>query len=266
MKRTLSLFFSLVLSLGLLAGCSNADNQGSSDAEKNADNSVVSTVESNNDTSDSSDENKDESSVQSGENEINANQLLSDLKGTYQELWPVILADEYNQIWLDESAKLVGEENAEAAVDKMKSMVTGTLTSEEAVNTYKDGNMAYCCEFLENVDKLTFDGTSISGKDKDGNELFNHSYRYIGMEEIRGLYIYQSDDENSGEFTYFCIAPDTMSTTWHIELRYGSDLDNLKKYDSGKYAYWLGSGISDSCTQEDIKNCIKLFCEENLSE
>ena len=32
-------------------------------------------------------------------------------------------------------------------------------------------------------------------------------FHYIGMEEIRGLYIYESDDADSGEFTYFCMAP-----------------------------------------------------------
>ena len=66
----------------------------------------------------------------------------------------------------------------------------------------------------------------------------------VGMEETRGLYIYESDDADSGEFTYFCIAPDTMKTTWHIEFRYGSDLDALEKYDAGEYAYWLAAGIS----------------------
>lgn len=77
-----------------------------------------------------------------------AEQLLTDLKGTYQELWPVILADEYNQLWLDDSAAIVGDDNAEAAVEKMSSMVTGTVTGEEAVETYKDGNMAYDCRFF----------------------------------------------------------------------------------------------------------------------
>lgn len=195
-----------------------------------------------------------------------AEQLLTDLKGTYQELWPVILADEYNQLWLDDSAAIVGDDNAEAAVEKMSSMVTGTVTGEEAVETYKDGNMAYDCDFLQDVDQFTFDGTTISGSDKDGKELFKHTYHYEGMEETRGLYIYESDDADSGEFTYFCIAPDTMDTTWHIEFRYGSDLDALGQYDAGDYAYWLAAGISTDYTQEDIENCIQLFCTENLSE
>lgn len=195
-----------------------------------------------------------------------AEQLLTDLKGTYQELWPVILADEYNQLWLDDSAAIVGDDNAEAAVEKMSSMVTGTVTGEEAVETYKDGNMAYDCDFLQDVDQFTFDGTTISGSDKDGKELFKHTYHYESMEETRGLYIYESDDADSGEFTYFCIAPDTMDTTWHIEFRYGSDLDALGQYDAGDYAYWLAAGISTDYTQEDIENCIQLFCTENLSE
>ncbi len=178
----------------------------------------------------------------------------------------MILADEYNQLWLDDSAAIVGDDNAEAAVEKMSSMVTGTVTGEEAVETYKDGNMAYDCDFLQDVDQFTFDGTTISGSDKDGKELFKHTYHYEGMEETRGLYIYESDDADSGEFTYFCIAPDTMDTTWHIEFRYGSDLDALGQYDAGDYAYWLAAGISTDYTQEDIENCIQLFCTENLSE
>ena len=145
-------------------------------------------------------------------------------------------------------------------------MVTGTVTGEEAVEAYQDGGMAYCCDFLQDVERFTFDGSTISGMDAEGKELFSHSYHYVGMEEIRGLYIYESDDADSGEFTYFCMAPDTMETTWHIEFRYGSDLDALKQYDAGDYAYWLASGISVDYTEDDVKDCIELFCTENLSE
>ena len=63
-----------------------------------------------------------------------------------------------------------------------------------------------------------------------------------------------------------CIAPDTNDTTYHIELRYGSDLEVLGKYDEGDYAYWLGSGISTDYDQTMVENCIELFCKENLSE
>lgn len=254
-RKLASLFLALALVLSLLAGCGNTSNSTSETQQPT--NTVT-------DESTASVDTEQESEVD--ENQTTAEQLLLDLEGTYQELWPVVLADEYHQVWLDASAELVGEENAEAAVEMMASMVTGTITGEEAVEAYKDGNMAYCCDFLQDVEQFTFDGTTISGVDASGNELFSHSYHYVGMEEIRGLYVYESDDADSGEFTYFCMAPDTMETTQHIEFRYGSDLDALGQYDAGDYAYWLASGISVDHTEEDVKNSIILFCTENLSE
>ena len=251
-KKVTRMFLSCALGFCVLFGYGSTSS--AAETQQN-----TSTEEDNQDDSEAS-----ESTAQ--DDQEAAEQLLTDLKGTYQELWPVILADEYNQLWLDDSAAIVGDDNAEAAVEKMSSMVTGTVTGEEAVETYKDGNMAYDCDFLQDVDQFTFDGTTISGSDKDGKELFKHTYHYEGMEKTRGLYIYESDDADSGEFTYFCIAPDTMDTTWHIEFRYGSDLDALGQYDAGDYAYWLAAGISTDYTQEDIENCIQLFCTENLSE
>ena len=228
-KLLTSLFLAATLSISLLTGCGNTSSSTSEtkQTENSATEEQTTSVQKESET----DENQDA-----------ADQLLCDLKGTYQELWPVILADEYDQLWLDDSAAIVGEDNAQAAVEKMSSMVTGTVTGEEAVETYKDGNMAYDCEFLQNIDQFTFDGTTISGVDEEGN------------------------DADSGEFTYFCIAPDTMKTTWHIEFRYGSDLDALEKYDAGEYAYWLAAGISVDYTKADVENCIQLFCKENLSE
>ena len=202
------------------------------------------------------------------DNEADADQLLKDLTGSYQELWPVILDDQYRQIWLDDCKELVGEEDAEGAYEKLASMVSGKIYGEDAVKEYADGNGVYDCEFTQDVDTLEFDGdtSTIKGYDADKKELFSHTYHYVGMEEVRGLYEFESDDADSGEFTYFCIAPDTNDTTYHIELRYGSDLDALGQYDAGDYAYWLAAGISTDYTQEDIENCIQLFCTENLSE
>lgn len=202
------------------------------------------------------------------DNEAAAQKLLEDLTGTYQELWPVILDAQYEQLWLDDCKELVGEDNAQAAYEKLASMVSGEIYGEEAVEAYADGNGVYDCHFTEGVDTLEFDGSTstIKGYDKDGEELFSHTYHYVGMEDIRGLYEFESDDADAGEFTYFCIAPDTNETTYHIELRYGSDLEKLGQYDAGEYAYWLGSGISTDYDQEMVENCIQLFCTENLSE
>lgn len=229
-----------LLSVSLLAGCGNTNGKQTQAAEPS-----VSAAD---------------------ENTTAAEQMLQDLQGTYQELWPVVLADEYHQTWLDNCAGLVGEENAESTTEMLSSMVTGTLIGEDAVSAYQDGNMAYCCAFLQGVDRFTFEGNVISGTDENGNEVFRHAYHDTGKQDVRGFAVFESDDADSGEFTYFCLAPDTMDTTWHIEFRYGSDLDALNAYDSGRYAYWLASGISVDCTLQDIESAIELFCAENLSE
>ena len=54
---------------------------------------------------------------------------------------------------------------------------------------------------------LEFDGanSAIKGYDAAGNEIFSHTYHYVGMEEIRGLYEDESDDADSGEFTYLSL-------------------------------------------------------------
>ena len=157
--------------------------------------------------------------------------------------------------------------NQQVAYDKLSSMVTGTVYGEEAVAPYANGGGVYDCSFTGGLSTLEFDGanSAIKGYDAAGNEIFSHTYHYVGMEEIRGLYEYESDDADSGEFTYFCMAPDTNTTTYHIEFRYGSDLDALGQYDAGPYAYWLASGISTDYDQTMIENCIELFCTENLS-
>ena len=285
-KKIQALFPAFVLAFSMLAGCSS----NSADTKKTTATPTTASVASTETTSAekasteaastekateaASTENTSENASASIEsdnepdNEADAKQLLTDLTGTYEELWPVILDDQYTQTWLDDCKELVGEENAQAAYDKLASMVTGDVYGEDAVKAYADGGGAYYCAFTEGVNTLEFDGSTstIKGFDKDGNELFSHTYHFVGMEEIRGLYEYESDDADSGEFTYFCIAPDTNTTTYHIELRYGSDLDALGKYDAGDYAYWLGSGISTDYDQEMVENCIELFCTENLSE
>ena len=163
-KKLTSLFLTLALSFSLLAGCGNTENSQSEIQQS------TSTVVEEQTTSVATEQ---ESETEDGK--ADAEQLLRNLKGTYQELWPVILSDEYKQLWLDDSAAIVGGDNAEAAFEKMSLMVTGTVTGEDAVEAYKDGNMAYDCEFLQNVKQFTFDGTTISGEDESGNEVFSHS-------------------------------------------------------------------------------------------
>lgn len=256
MKKAVGAVAALALSVSLLVGCGSAASSAPASSASEAAQSTASSAVS-----------EAASTETADENEAAAAQLMKDLTGSYQELWPVILADEYQQTWLDDCTALVGEDNAEGAFEKLSSMVTGDVYGEDAVKAYANGGGAYFCGFTNDLVTLTVDGetSTISGTDKDGNELFSHTYHYIGMEPVRGLYEFESDDADSGEFTYFYFAPDTSAETYHIEFRYGSDADALGKYDEGQYAYWLGSGISTDCDQTMIDNCIELFCTENLA-
>ena len=98
-----------------------------------------------------------------------------------------------------------------------------------------------------------------------GEEAFRRGRRFTGMDENTGIYVFESADADAGEFTYFCFAPDTPAETYHIEFRYGSDLDNLGHFDAGACAYWMAAGISVDCDSTMIENCIELFCAENLA-
>ena len=168
--------------------------------------------------------------------------------------------EEYNKYWHDYCAVIVGEDNADAMVAMMKSSIGADTYGKNAV----DGQMSFYCGFTNGIADISFDGTIISGTDKDGNVIFSHAYRYIGLDENVGMYKLESLDENSGEFTYFFMWPDTPSTTGHIEFRYGSNADDLVKLYEGDYAFWMAAGLPDGATEQDIEDCIALFCLENM--
>lgn len=123
MKKAVGAAVALALSVSMLVGCGSTASSTASSVASSAAESVASSAVS-------------EAASEVDENEAAATQLLKDLTGSYQELWPVILADDYTQTWLDDCTALVGEDNAQAAFDK----------------------------------------------------LFSHTYHYIGMEPVRGLY------------------------------------------------------------------------------
>ena len=117
------------------------------------------------------------------------------------------------------------------------------------------------------MSKFVFDGNTVTGLDEAGNEVFSHSYTYVQeLPEAISCYAYKTDDADAGEFTYICLAPDTPDTTFHIEFRYGDDLEALGQMYEGKYAFWQAAGMLEDADDEMIENCIELFCTENASE
>ena len=113
----------------------------------------------------------------------------------------------------------------------------------------------------------TFEGQghTISGLDAQGNEVFSHTYHKLDEENENGFLFYQSDDADSGDFTYFAFSPDTMETTYHLEFRYAEDLSDLQSWFEGNYAYWNAAAIAENYDQATMENVIELFATENLS-
>ncbi len=205
------------------------------------------------------------------EGEAEAAALLEDVKGTYEALFPVITAPEYDQMWLDPCIEALGEEEAPAAAEMLKAACNGTIYGQEAIDAYGDGSEGaqFDCLFINGVSEITFDGNTISGTDENGEQVFSHEYSYVGPLALAGMmdgYLYETADEDAGEFRYFYMMPDTPASTYHLEFRYGSDIDALAQYNEGPYAYWLAAGFPTDADEEMIKNVITLFCEENLAE
>ena len=197
--------------------------------------------------------------------------LLENIKGTYEPLFPVITKPEYDQIWLDPCMAALGEEAASQMTEMLKSACNGTIYGQEAVDAFGDGSNGaqFDCLFINGVATITFDGAVISGADENGAQVFSHEYTFVSPLSLSGLmegYLFETADADAGEFKYFYMMPDTPVTTYHLEFRYGSNIDDLAKYNEGPYSYWLAAGFPVDADEEMIRNVITLFCEENLAE
>ena len=84
-KKLLTLFLTVATSFSMLVACSNATF---------AESTGTATVTESTNTTDKK--------QKADENQDAAKQLLVDLTGSYQELWPVILDEKYQQIWIDD--------------------------------------------------------------------------------------------------------------------------------------------------------------------
>ena len=204
-----------------------------------------------------------------------ADPFLASLEGSYVELFPVMADASNDAVWQEAIGAYTDDEDTYNMYHSMfTDMFMSDLYGEEAVETYQDGSYAFNCFFLNDVEEFTFEGNTISGVDAEGNELFSHSYHYtedipvtyMGQDMGLLLHVYESDDADSGDFTYFAFTDDIPSETYHLEFRYGPTLDGIADYTEGQYAYWLASAISADYDQQLCSDVITLFVDENLGE
>ena len=197
---------------------------------------------------------------------------------TYVSLFDTIVTDEWNPLWQDYIGAVMGEDAAPALVTALQGSVTSDLHGEEAIAAFANGGYAFDCHFINGAQTLTFMDDTVTILKTDGTQE-THTYEYLGQynigeketmmyqgEEISMAFpvdVYKSTDE-AGEFNYFMMREDTMDTTWHLEFRYGSDLNALQGYMVGPYAYWLAAGIDEKADAETINKVVALFCLENM--
>lgn len=197
-----------------------------------------------------------------------ADKLFTAVKGDYVQLFKDVLFDvRYDKYWNDDAAAVVGAGAAKETVKTLKASVGSSTYGDKA-----DPN-AFYCGFINDVKEVSFqDGGKVEFTTTDSKKV-SHTYKFLKKDALSGVmegYVFQSTDKNEDEFKYVFLCPDTPATTYHIEFRYGSDLTELLKLNTGKYANWVGSGMLKSALTEKneamIQNCIALFCTENLAE
>ncbi len=196
----------------------------------------------------------------------------------YVSLFDVIIGDQWTPVWVDYAAAVIGEDSAAGMTAGLQSAITSDLYGEAAEAAFADGGYAFDCDFINDAQSITFKDNTVTILKTDGTSE-THTYEYLGQYNVgetetmqyQGMEIsmafpvdvYKSTDE-AGEFTYFLLREDTMEETYHIEFRYGRDLEDLQGYLVGPYAYWLAAEIDENADEETINRVIALFCLENM--
>ena len=197
---------------------------------------------------------------------------------TYVSLFDVIISEQWTPVWEDYIAAVIGEDSSADMTARLQSSITSDLYGEAAVKAFADGGYAFDCDFINDAQSITFKDNTVTILKTDGTSE-THTYEYMGQYDVGAdetmqyqgteismafpVDVYRSTDE-AGEFNYFLLREDTMEETYHIEFRYGRDLEELQGYLVGPYAYWLAAGIDESADEDTVRRVIALFCLENM--
>lgn len=204
---------------------------------------------------------------------------------TYKGLFaPTILKSDCDSIWLKYITPLMGSEKAEAAAKMLKSSISGP-TYGKNISAEQKAQGLFNCELHPEDTLLTFAVDDGKYTLSDGTNTY--TYEYLGIShmgqnddwhaffpnqvpkgETRSFdcAVYKAKEKNAGEYKYVLLCPDTPEETYHIEFRYGSNINDLQSALNGEYAFWLAAGIPSNADSTMIENVIKLFVEENLSK
>lgn len=203
---------------------------------------------------------------------------------TYKGLFaPTILKADYDSLWLKYITSLIGSEKAEETAKMLKASISGPTYGKNLSDEQK-ANGLFNCELHPEDSRLTFAVTDGKYTLSDGTNTYTYEYLGIshmgksddwhaffpnqvpeGVTRSFDCAVYKAKEEKAGEYKYVLLCPDTPEETYHIEFRYGSNINDLQSALNGEYAFWLAAGIPSDADSTMIENVIKLFVEENLS-
>lgn len=186
--------------------------------------------------------------------EAYGNALLKANEGTYIELFPVMYQPKYDQVWKDAAASVVPADKVDETVNTIRNMDNGTLYGQAAIDAYKGntGFPKYFCGFIHGPKEIQIAKNGvIRGYDEKGTTVFSHKYHFVGYDKTRNFYEFMTDDDST-YFKYFVFADDTNDTTYHIEFRYGDNLDDLLNWTEGKYAFWIVGALLKGDREEEL--------------
>ncbi|MBR6061062.1 MAG: hypothetical protein IKP67_03205 [Spirochaetales bacterium] len=195
---------------------------------------------------------------------------------------PTIFDETYDETWKQYCVQCGYADNSADTAAFLKASISAETWGATAV----EGQTTFNCELHPTGNEvLTFSVDDGVYKLNDGTNTYTYDYlgiSYMGAREdwhaVMPNYVpegfvvsydcavYKAKEDNAGEYKYVMLLPDTPEETYHIEFRYGSDIDALQKALSGKYSFWLAAGIPQDADDEMIDNVIKLFVTENLAK
>ena len=203
-------------------------------------------------------------------------EFLKNVIGEYVPLFEgATFETKYDHYWHDFTSAVIGESMADYGVSMMKKAIGAATYGDQATSDF-------FCGYANDVTKVAFggaDGTEVTFTRKDGSTV-KHTYEFVKKADASGAteagqqmnmngYLYKSKDNNTDDFAYLFMCPDTPATTYHLEFRWGDTEENILKLTDGKYKNWLAAGLSAGALTDPnetlLQQVIALFVIENVS-
>ena len=107
-KKFGSVLLALTLAFSVFAGCGETQSSTVTETQTEAQASESAAASESTEAAEAAEAVAESATESTADEAAAAGELLLNLTGSYKELWPVILADEYKDVWLTDCAAIVG--------------------------------------------------------------------------------------------------------------------------------------------------------------